>query len=320
MYSELFTYNPENLDYDLISLNSRSFLNYEIEREVTTGENSNNNIPIITENEENKLWEINSIKNILIKYIDDSELKELKNKLNEENNLKNLNPYKFICAKVKQKSKEIKNSNCTTFNLFSKKRGRTKKDIGNSRIHGNSSLDNILIKLKANLFNKYLLEFLNKILKSTGSKLLVKLDYKKYINKIQKQEELRFLNMKLKDLFSLNNTKKNSGLGDTYNKSIISTYINKDNTVNFVLNLTYNDYIDLFTHKKTIKEISLFEIRKIDYNLIEGSLIGVEKFFADLIKKNKIEYSLLVVFCLFNLEKSIKSMQNRKRKSNSFMD
>ena len=156
MYSELFTYNQENLDYDLISLNSRSFLNYEIEREVTTGENSNNNIPIITENEENKLWEINSIKNILIKYIDDSELKELKNKLNEENNLKNLNPYKFICTKVKQKSKEIKNSNYTTFNLFSKKRGRPKKNKENCRIHGKFSLDNILIKLKANLFNKYI--------------------------------------------------------------------------------------------------------------------------------------------------------------------
>ncbi len=315
MYSEFFTYNPENLDYDLISLNSRSFLNNEIEREDTTDVNSNNNIPINTENEENKLWEINSIKNILIKYIDDSELKELKNKLNEENNLKNLNLYKFICTKVKQKSKEIKNSNCTTFNLFSKKRGRTKKVMGNSRIHGNSSLDNILIKLKANLFNKYILDFLNKILNLRDSKL-VKLDYVKYINTIQKQKELKFLNMKLKDLFSLNITKKKSNLEETYNKSIILENINKDVTLNFVLNLTYNDYIDLFTHKKTIKEMSLFEMRNINYDLIKESLIGVEKLFADLIEKNNIEYSLLVIFCLFNLEKSIKLMQNRKRKSN----
>ena len=123
--------------------------------------------------------------------------------------------------------------------------------------------------------------------------------------------------MKLKDLFSLNITKKKSNLEETYNKSIILENINKDVTLNFVLNLTYNDYIDLFTHKKTIKEISLFEIRNINYDLIKESLIGVEKLFADLIEKNNIEYSLLVVFCLFNLEKSIKLMQNRKRKSNS---
>ena len=204
MYSELFTYNPEDLDYDLISLNSRSFLNNEIEREDTTDVNSNNNIPINTENEENKLWEINSIKNILINYINDS---ELKNKLNEENNLTNLNLYNFICSKEKQKSKEIKNSNYTTFNQFSKKRGRPKKNEKNRRIHGKFSLDNILIKLKANLFNKYILDFLNKILNLRDSKL-VKLDYVKYINTIQKQEELKFLNMKLKDLFSLNITKK----------------------------------------------------------------------------------------------------------------
>ena len=312
MYSEFFTYNPENLDYDLISLNSRSFLNNEIEREDTTDVNSNNNIPINTENEENKLWEINSIKNILINYINDS---ELKNKLNEENNLTNLNLYKFICSKEKQKSKEIKNSNYTTFNQFSKKRGRPKKNEKNCRIHGKFSLDNILIKLKANLFNKYILDFLNKILNLRDSKL-VKLDYIKYINTIQKQEELKFLNMKLKDLFSLNITKKKSNLEETYNKSIILENINKDVTLNFVLNLTYNDYIDLFTHKKTIKEMSLFEMRNINYDLIKESLIGVEKLFADLIEKNNIEYSLLVIFCLFNLEKSIKLMQNRKRKSN----
>ena len=312
MYSEFFTYNPENLDYDLISLNSRSFLNNEIEREDTTDVNSNNNIPINTENEENKLWEINSIKNILINYINDS---ELKNKLNEENNLTNLNLYKFICSKEKQKSKEIKNSNYTTFNLFSKKRGRPKKNKENCRIHGKFSLDNILIKLKANLFNKYILDFLNKILNLRDSKL-VKLDYIKYINTIQKQEELKFLNMKLKDLFSLNITKKKSNLEETYNKSIILENINKDVTLNFVLNLTYNDYIDLFTHKKTIKEMSLFEMRNINYDLIKESIIGVEKLFADLIEKNNIEYSLLVIFCLFNLEKSIKLMQNRKRKSN----
>ena len=312
MYSEFFTYNPENLDYDLISLNSRSFLNNEIEREDTTDVNSNNNIPINTENEENKLWEINSIKNILINYINDS---ELKNKLNEENNLTNLNLYKFICSKEKQKSKEIKNSNYTTFNQFSKKRGRPKKNEKNCRIHGKFSLDNILIKLKANLFNKYILDFLNKILNLRDSKL-VKLDYIKYINTIQKQEELKFLNMKLKDLFSLNITKKKSNLEETYNKSIILENINKDVTLNFVLNLTYNDYIDLFTHKKTIKEMSLFEMRNINYDLIKESIIGVEKLFADLIEKNNIEYSLLVIFCLFNLEKSIKLMQNRKRKSN----
>ena len=109
--------------------------------------------------------------------------------------------------------------------------------------------------------------------------------------------------MTLEDLFSK----------EEHNKSILEK-VEKDDTINFVLNLTYNDFIDLFTHKKTIEEISQNKLR--DNSMIKDNLPGVETMFTDLLEErdDNIDYSLLVIFYLFNLERSINMKQDRKEK------
>ena len=69
-------------------------------------------------------------------------------------------------------------------------------------IKGKHTPDNIIKKVKAAIF-KYTLSFLNNILKENLEKnvKLLPLDYK-YVNNLQKEQDLNFLNMNLKDLFS----------------------------------------------------------------------------------------------------------------------
>ena len=53
--------------------------------------------------------------------------------------------------------------------------------------------------------------------------------------------------------------------------------------------------------------------------MIKDNLPGVETMFKDLLEDSNydIDYSLLVIFYLFNLERSINMKQDRKRKEKS---
>ena len=97
------------------------------------------------------------------------------------------------------------------------------------------------------------------------------------------------------------------------NKSILEK-LEKNDTINFVLNLTYTEFIDLFTHKQTIEEINPTKLR--DNKIIKDNLPGVEAMYTDLLEErdDNIDYSLLVIFYLFNLERSINLKQDRKEK------
>ena len=96
------------------------------------------------------------------------------------------------------------------------------------------------------------------------------------------------------------------------NKSILEK-IEKNETINFVLNLTYIEFIDLFTHKQNIEEINPTKLR--DNKIIKDNLPGVEIMFKELLEDSNydIDYSLLVIFYLFNLKKSIDKKQDRNK-------
>ena len=122
--------------------------------------------------------------------------------------------------------------------------------------------------------------------------------------------------MTLKELFSLEITKRLPKLKSNYNKRVIEEIINKDDRINFVLNLTYNDFIELFTHKKNIQDmINAFNIKldTIQYEEIKKHIPKVEDFYNEMIKKYDIEYATLVIFYLFNYKRAIKLKQKRKK-------
>ena len=85
------------------------------------------------------------------------------------------------------------------------KRGRKPKNINNLlKEHNKYSDDNMIKKIKSKLF-EYSRTFLNKMLEKyneKGKSVLMQLDYKKYIDRLNREQDLMFLNLPLKDLFS----------------------------------------------------------------------------------------------------------------------
>jgi hypothetical protein len=94
-------------------------------------------------------------------------------------------------------------------------------------------------------------------------------------------------------LVSLDISKRYKTLDSNYNKLIIEKIkIEKknDEAIQFVLNLTFIGFIELFTHKKNLDDlIKLYNIKSnINYEEIEENIHGVEELFIDLIKKHDI--------------------------------
>ena len=146
--------------------------------------------------------------------------------------------------------------------------------------------------------------------------IIFKLDYI-YINESIKEKELNYLKMTLNELYSQNISPKNTFQEKDYNKKLIKELVKKNDTINFVFNLTYKDFIELFIHKKTIHNIKDFHntTNHIDYEVINNNLPKVEELLCDLLRKNNdLKYSILVVFYLFNLERALQLMQTRVKK------
>ena len=201
------------------------------------------------------------------------------------------------------------------------KRGRKTKEI-KYEIHDKRCPDNIIKKVKVIIF-KYARLFLNNIIKENcKNKIeLLKLDYK-FINRIKKEQELKFLNMSLKDLFSkdISPIYKNNFTKD-YNKIIITKILeDADDIILFAFNMTLRDWLDIFTLKKSVKDIAN-EFNKYNDNenlitKIEQSLIKFDKTIIKVDENNDKDYMALFIFCLYNYERWFYLKKGRKRKKN----
>ena len=239
----------------------------------------------------------------------------------EYNYMKNLN------KKIKRDNEGYNNSPHVIYlknEKNKKKRGR-KSIIKSLNVHNRMTPDNIIKKIKSILF-KYIIEFLNKLLKKVSKKIkLAKLDYK-YINKLKRKDDLLLLKIKSKELLSLNISPKYRSLKKDYNKKIIEQIenknefiINEDNnhfydTLIFVLNLSFGDWLDLFTRKKNCED--LFNYYGIDKNninnkIIEESFLGINEVLNQFEENEK--YFSRFVFYLYNYERwfFIKKPRNR---------
>ena len=222
-----------------------------------------------------------------------------------------------LMEKNKNEDENIKKNQAEKTILI--KRGRKPTKNKNSKIHDKLKPDNIIIKLKTKIF-EYAILFLNTILNKTNeNEKLLSLDYKKYINRMKSEENLKYLNMKLKDLFSKEISQKYSTKPKDFNKNLIKKVLKKntDETIKFAFNITLRDWLDLFTLKKSIEEL-LQEYNCVDKNIdcekIKKSIYEVDVFLNKIMDKNGKEYLTPFIFLLYNYERwfSIK----RGRKSN----
>lgn len=174
-----------------------------------------------------------------------------------------------------------------------KKKGRLKnnKNDGSIGAHNKFSSDNIIKKIKTNLFN-YLIIFINSILPKECQKYsLKKLKYD-YTNQLKKDNEINYLNMALKVLLSLDISPKYTMSDVKINKinieKILDIKKNNEYIIN-IFNMTFREWIDIFLLKK-------------ESNII---INGLEDLLTDIYEKNDNDnhYFSCFVYYMYNYEK-----------------
>ena len=211
-----------------------------------------------------------------------------------------------LMDKTKQSEYEIMQDEPNNNN---NKRGRKTNKTKNVSIHDKMVPDNIIKKIKAKIF-EYPIVFLNNILNNNKEEdKLFKLDYK-FINKLNREQDLKYLDMSLKELYSKEISPKyiKEKRQEDSNKIYISKILNnqKDNTILFVFNMTFRDWLDLFTLKKSIHDIITkydYLAKDIDCERIQKSLYGVDNLLKKIMNENDKEYLTMYIFFLYNYER-----------------
>ena len=205
------------------------------------------------------------------------------------------------------------------------KRGRKPKGNNNNEIHDKMSSDNITKKIKAKLF-LYALYFLNNIsnrANENNKNKLMKLDYK-FINRLNRKIDLKYLDTSLKDLFSMdisNKYRRMSAISKNYNRITIEKILNEeDDTILFAFNMTFRDWLDLFTFKKSVADImnsyDLSNYKNIDSERIEKSMVGIDHLLNKIADKIDEKYFSYFIFHLYNYERWFYIKRGREMKKN----
>ena len=211
------------------------------------------------------------------------------------------------------------------------KRGRKTEKNNKNYIHDKYKSDNIIKKIKDKLF-KSVLKFVNTKLDLKEENELLKLDYDEYINKLKRKRDLDLLKMPLKDFLALKISKKYNK-DPYYNKKIIdkilnnieniNVYDNKINkTVNFVFDITFEDYIDICTSKKSLDDLINdygdygYTKDNIDYEKIKSNLNVINEISSEVMKKNDVTYLSFFLFYLYNYKRWFYLKRGRKNSSN----
>ena len=144
--------------------------------------------------------------------------------------------------------------------------GRKNKDDATKGKHDKNAPDNIIKKCKRIFFENAII-YINFIIKIFGLNQqkdfeFKKLDYKKNVDTLKKDEEMKLFNMPLKDVVSLEISSKYSLTNDKdTNKQKMKNLLEyeKDNKeLIYLLNMKFGDWIDVFTFQKEINFNSKF--------------------------------------------------------------
>ena len=275
--------------------------------------------------------------------------KEIKEKiLPSKNNITNIEKSMSDREKSKSPNKKRKKTGKIKFNNDNKyekpddgeerKRGRKKADDYYSKsIHNIYSSDNINKKIKTNLL-EFALIFLNTILnlfldekklknytknylknrkKKDSYDLIKNLDYT-FIKNINKTKEISLLSTPLKDIFSNNISRKYKTYHSNLNKQIINQIIKEESNNPIIMkafNLTFREWIDIFTYKKDLKTIIEFEEETAEN--LDGKFDYIDKLILDIYEKYQdTKYLFYFISYIYNYERwfLIKKERNRNYK------
>ena len=149
-----------------------------------------------------------------------------------------------------------------------------------------------------------------------------KLNYK-FINQLKRNKDLQLLKMKIEELLSMKISPKNKKLGSDFNKNLImkiknkTQYVKDYKSIIFILNLKFEEWISLFTYKKTINEIIIekeLDAKDINIEKMQESLIGVDQILRKMTKENDLFFSYFIFF-LYNYEAWFFAKSGRTKKN-----
>ena len=167
--------------------------------------------------------------------------------------------------------------------------------------HDKYEPDNIIKKCKR-IFISYAIQHINiYINKEKKYEQLLDLEYA-YINRLKKDSDIELLKMQLKDIASKDISSKYKSKDKDWNAKIIDEIMkneNGDEKLLNLLNMTFNEWIDIFTYKKEN------EYNK-EINLLQTALFKLNKN-----NQNNKEYLSKFIFYLYNYKRWFESKNGR---------
>ena len=196
------------------------------------------------------------------------------------------------------KNEEIKEKN----NVLNIKRGRKKK-------HHQYAYDHIIIRIKYMLLN-YCFEFVNKMIYKSDEKglKLLRINYK-YLMNLNRKMNLNLFKMTLQQIFSLDISHRYSKFPLDHNKKLINEILEQKieiedfDTIKFIFNITFNDWIDLFTYKKDLFTlVKEYNAVNVNYTKIQNNFIGINHSLNKILEYGDHFYSLFLYYA-FNFQR-----------------
>ena len=317
IFDDLYSsYNEKNKDI----FQEAPFFRQSIKEEKSTGETDINiQLPKqLNEKFDDYIHKTYNLDDIIYKLKDDI-FKKLIEKGKEDQKLKKAENDIQIINKKRKRDNNLDNQ----INNIKYERGRKGNDDSTERKHNKFSADNIIKKIKTQLFNN-LIKFVNGIIFSRTNegikKCIKKVKYKEYADSLKKDKNINDLHMSIKDILSYDISKKYSSLEKEkdYNKKkleSISKEYNNDKIINFVFNMKFVEWINIFLSKKKVKDFGVLDEE--ECKEFEKYLPEVNNLLEEIKQKNDEKYLSYFIFYLYNFENWFYKKNGRTKKKNN---
>ena len=239
----------------------------------------------------------------ILKDKDFEQYKEIIDNSKDETKLKETKKNIKVINKKKKKSFNLKNQVNKIY--INHGYGRKKKEDTSSRIHTEYTPDNIIKKIKGR-FIDYLITFFNNMITNkakANEQTLKKINYKKYVNIMNKDSNLNFLEKPVKDILSEEISPKYSSYSLNWNEKIIESILEKykDNEgIIFALKMRFIEWIDIFLLKNNIKNYGYLDEKEcVEF---EDCLPKINNLFEKILKERDEQYLSHFIFYCYNYE------------------
>ena len=256
----------------------------------------------------------------------------------------------IIWAELLNEKKRIRNKNKEKINIIEKimdiktnvKRGRKKKDDNTNRKNNKYRTYNLIKKIKNKIMH-YLLLFINNLIKSLYTKeqineilnelslpkiksydtpiqVIKKIEHDICAKQMKTEENINFLNSKIKDYLSNNITKKFVSIPLNSNEIIISRLLqdeNKKDIFKFIFEeLSIEEWLNIFTYQKDIEYYTNAKdlLNEEQISIISKNLIGIDSLLLEFINSKDFNknYFHCFIILIYNLKEYISKKEIRK--------